>query len=330
MTLIRLLVVTFGTLLLSTSFGAAQTLIRLSHELPVSHNFHKGLEMLAGLLDKRTNGAVKLEIYPSGQLAKDRTIIKELDSATVDAGLAPTIYWTGIMPISGVFDVPYVITSFAEGEQILNGPVGKKLLAELDKFNMVGLTYFNYGFGDFGNNRRPLQTPADFRGLKIRTNNDIGAKLLQTFGASPTFLSGSEVFVALERGTIDGAHVGLSSVVERKLYEALKYITLDRHNAVIYFVIVRKAVFDKLTAEQKAILRTASEEVSAWVAKKQEEDDLAALDLIKSKGVQLITLTPAQIAEWQKVAEPVRAYWLSKTGEEGATLLKQVQDSVKK
>lgn len=303
----------------------AQTTIKFSYELPVTHPFHKGTEKMRDLVAQKTNGAVKLELYPAGQLSKDSNFIKAITSGTLDAGLSPTLYWTGIMPLAGVFDAPFAITTHAQAQRVLAGPVGARLLKELERHQLVGLGYFNYGFGVYGNNKRPLKTPADFVGLKIRTNNDIGAKLLQAYGASPAFMSGSEVFLALERGTVDGSHLGLSSIVERKIYQTVKYLTVDNHNAIPYFVVFRKDVLDKLTPEQRSAIASAVTEVSGSVAKAQEEGDNAAVSFLRQQGMQVIELTPAEIKAWQAAAKPAKDFWLERAGAEGAKLLQDLE-----
>lgn len=303
----------------------AETAIKFSYELPVAHNFHKGAEMLAQKVLERTHGEVKLELFPAGQLAKDSTFIKAITSGSIDGGLSPTLYWTGIMPIAGVFDVPYVMTTHEEAQKVLAGPAGDRLLKGLEKFDLVGLGYFDFGFGIYGNNKRPLPTPADFKGLRIRANNDIGAQLLQTFGASPTFLSGGEVFMALEHGTVDGTHTALTSITERKMYTVMKYLTVDNHNYIPYFVVFRKSVLDKLTPEQQTILRTAVSEVSQWVEQQQAKDDAEAVAILRDKGMQVIELNPAQLKTWRDAAQPVREAWIKKVGKEGEDLLQDVE-----
>lgn len=323
------LIATAGVLLaFSPGAAEAQTKIRFSYELPVTHNFNKGAERLRDLVDKKTNGAVKIELYPAAQLAKDSTFIKTITAGSIDGGLIPTLYWTGVLPLAGVFDVPFVITTHAQAQKVLASPVGARLLSELDRFDLVGLGYFNYGFGIYGNNKRPLKTPADFSGLKIRTNNDIGAKLLQAYNASPVFMSGSEVFLALERGTVDGAHLGLSSIVERKLYQAVKHLTIDNHNAIPYFITVRKEIFSKLTPEHRKAVQEAASEAAAWVAKAQEEDDNNGVKLLREKGMQVIELTPAEVKSWQDSAKSVREFWLQKAGDAGKGLLAQMEAAI--
>jgi tripartite ATP-independent transporter DctP family solute receptor len=310
---------------LSTGSAHAVEVIKLSFELPVTHNFNKAAQTMADNVARRTNGEVKIELYPAGQLAKDSTFIKTINSGGIDAGLSPTLYWTGVMPIAGILDVPYVITTHAQAQRVLAGPVGARLLKELERFDLVGLGYFNYGFGIYGNNKRELKKPDDFKGLKMRTNHDIGAKLLQAFGASPVFLSGSEVFLALERGTVDGAHTGMSSIIERKMFGAMKYVTVDNHNAIPYFVVVRKAVFDRLSPANQKILAEAVREAAASVSRLQEQDDAEGVKVLRANGVAVVELTPAEVKTWQAAAAPVREFWLSKAGADGAELLKLME-----
>lgn len=306
----------------------AQTVIRLSYELPVTHEFHEGAEMLAELVRERTDGSVRIELYPAGQLTGDGNFPREIMAGTVDAGLSPTLYWTRVMPIAGIFDVPYLVRSHQEAQQVLSGEVGQRLLDGLEEFDAVGLGYFNYGFGIYGTTDRRLLEPSDFAGLAMRTNNDIGAQLLQAFGASPTFMSGGEVYLGLQQGTIDGTHTGLSSVLSRSMYEVLNYLTVDNHNMIPYFVMVRKPVFDRLSPEEQEILREAVVEAGAWVAKAQEEADDNAAEALREHGVTVDVLTPEQLTPWAEASESVVDYWLNIVGDEGRELIAAVEQAL--
>jgi tripartite ATP-independent transporter DctP family solute receptor len=310
--------------------GAAQsqTVIRFGYELPVTHEFHEGARMLAKDVLEGTKGSVRIELYPAGQLTKDSTFPREITSGTVDAGLSPTLYWTGVMPIAGIFDVPYVVRDHDEAQKVLKTEVGQRLLDGLTKFNAVGLGYFNYGFGIFGTTKRPLLKPEDFKGMKVRTNNDIGAQLLKAFGASPTFMSGSEVYLGLQQGTVDGTHTGLSSVVSRKMWDVLKHLTVENHNMIPYFVVFRKSVYDKLTPEEQKVLREAVQKSSDWVAKTMKASDDQAVDVLRKQGMQVEVLTPEQLKPWVAAAQPVVDSWLAKNGKEGEALLKSIGETL--
>jgi len=303
----------------------AQNVIRLSYELPVTHQFHEGAQMLAAMVDERTNGSVKIELYPAGQLTRDGNFPREITAGTVDAGLSPTLYWTGVMPIAGIFDVPYLVRTHEEAQQVLAGEVGQRLLDELAQFDAVGLGYFNYGFGIYGTTNRRLLEPADFQGVAMRTNNDIGAQLLQAFGASPTFMSGGEVYLGLQQGTIDGTHTGLSSVLSRNMYEVLDYLTVDNHNMIPYFVMVRKEVYDRLTAEEQQILREAVTEAGDWVAQAMAADDDQAVEALRGHGVTVDVLTPEQLESWAEASRSVVDYWLAIVGDEGREMIASIE-----
>jgi tripartite ATP-independent transporter DctP family solute receptor len=310
------------------SIALSETVIRFGYELPVTHEFHEAATMLAKEVSEGTKGSVKIELYPAGQLTKDSTFPREITSGTVDAGLSPTLYWTGVMPIAGIFDVPYVVRTHDEAQKVLKTEVGQRLLDGLKRFNAVGLGYFNYGFGIFGTAKHPLLKPSDLKGLKIRTNNDIGAQLLKTFGASPTFMSGSEVFLGLQQGTVDGTHTGLTSVLSRKMYDVLKYLVVDNHNMIPYFVIVRKEVYDRLTPEEQTVLRNAVQKAGDWVANLQKQNDEKAVEQLRAAGMQIEILTPDQVKIWAEAAQPVVDEWLKKNGEEGRSLLTSIEKTL--
>jgi tripartite ATP-independent transporter DctP family solute receptor len=316
------------SLLLLPGAAQSQTVIRFGYELPVTHEFHEGAKMLAKDVLEGTKGSVKIELYPAGQLTKDSTFPREITSGTVDAGLSPTLYWTGVMPIAGIFDVPYVVRDHDEAQKVLKTEVGQRLLDGLSKFNAVGLGYFNYGFGIFGTTKRPLLKPEDFKGMKVRTNNDIGAQLLKAFGASPTFMSGSEVYLGLQQGTVDGTHTGLSSVVSRKMWDVLKHLTVENHNMIPYFVVIRKSVYEKLTPDEQKVLRDAVAKSSDWVAKTMKASDDQAVDVLRKQGMQVEVLTPEQLKPWVAAAQPVVDQWLAKNGQEGEALLKSIRQTL--
>lgn len=315
-------------LLALPSMASAETVIRFSYELPVTHEFHQAAQRMAKEVEEGTKGSVKLELYPAGQLTKDSTFPREITSGTVDAGLSPTLYWTGVMPIAGIFDVPYLVQTHDEAQEVLKTDVGQRLLDGLEKFDAVGLGYFNYGFGIFGTAKTPLLKPEDFKGLKIRSNNDMGAALLKSFGASPTFMSGSEVFLGLQQGTVDGTHTGLTSVLSRKMYEVLKYLTVDNHNMIPYFVVIRKSVFDKLTPEEQSVLRKAATNAGDWVAALQKTNDEKAVEELRAQGMQVDVLTPVQIKVWAAAAQPVVDDWLAHVGKDGEDLVASVNKTL--
>lgn len=306
----------------------AQTVIRLVHEQPVNHFMHKAVEMIAKEVSEKTNGSVKIEIYPAGQLVKDADFPREVMSGTADAGLSASLYWAGVMPIVGIFDVPFLVQTHEEAQKVLASDVGRQLLAGLEKFQAVGLGYFNYGFGNWGTTKRELLKPDDFKSLKIRSNNDMGAQLLKAFGASSVFMTGSELFLAMQQGTIDGAHIGLSSTVSRKTYEVVKNVTVDNHNLVVFFVVVRKAVYDKLTPQEQSVLREAVRKAEAWVAEVSKKEDDDAIVELRKHGVRVTVLAPEDARVWAKAAQPVRDTWLKRMGKSGEELLVSVEKTL--
>lgn len=312
----------------TTTAAQAETVIRLSYGLPVTHKFHEGAQKLAEMVDERTDGSVKIELYPAGQLTRDANFPREMMAGTAEAGLSPTLYWTGVMPIAGIFDVPYLVRTHQEAQTVLAGEVGQRLLGELEQFDAVGLGYFNYGFGIYGTSDRQLLEPADFEGLAMRTNNDIGAQLLQAFGASPTFMSGGEVYMGLQQGTIDGTHTGLSSVLSRNMFEVLDYLTVDNHNMIPYFVMVQRDIYDSLTAEQQQILRDAVVEAGGWVAQEMEAADEQAVEALRDHGVTLDLLTPEQLESWAEASSGVIDYWLDIVGEDGRNLITSIETTL--
>ena len=168
-----------------------------------------------------------MEVYPAGQLYKGTSILKSVMSGAIEMGITYNGTWTGSVPLMDLFDINFLFKDYGQVEKAWRGKIGDKLRAEMEKYNVRAL-----GFGAYGesfcllNKKRPLKSPDDFRGLKIRANQPMAADSVKALGASPVMMSSSEVYMALQRGTIDGASSGPTTFVKRKWFEVADYVTI--------------------------------------------------------------------------------------------------------
>jgi C4-dicarboxylate-binding protein DctP len=292
--------------------------IKFSHVVALDTPKGKAAEYFKKLAEERTKGRVKVEVYPNSQLYKDGEEMEALQLGSVQM-LAPSVAKFG--PLGArefeVFDLPYIFDSFAELHKVTDGPVGKKLFKKLETKNITGLAFWDNGFKDFSANRA-LRLPGDVKGLKMRiqSSNVLDAEI-RALGGLPQKMAFSEVYQGLQTGVVDGTENPPSNFYTQKMHEVQKFLTLTDHGVIEYAVIVNKPFWDGLPADIRTTLEGAMKDATKFandIAKKENDDALEGVR--KSGKTEVITLTPAQKAEWKKALVPVHREMESRIGKD--------------
>ena len=303
------LVVAASTLLAfgGSAIAQQQIVIKFSHVVALDTPKGKAAEYFKKLAEERTKGRVKVEVYPNSQLYKDGEEMEALQLGSVQM-LAPSVAKFG--PLGArefeVFDLPYIFNSFAELHKVTEGPVGKKLFKKLETKNIAGLAFWDNGFKDFSANKA-LRLPGDVKGLKMRiqSSNVLEAQI-RALGGLPQKMAFSEVYQGLQTGVVDGTENPPSNFYTQKMHEVQKFLTLTDHGVIEYAVIANKPFWDALPADIRTTLEGAMKDATKFandIAKKENDDALEGVR--KSGKTEIITLTPAQKAEWKKALVPV-------------------------
>jgi C4-dicarboxylate-binding protein DctP len=303
------LVVAASTLLAfgGSAIAQQQIVIKFSHVVALDTPKGKAAEYFKKLAEERTKGRVKVEVYPNSQLYKDGEEMEALQLGSVQM-LAPSVAKFG--PLGArefeVFDLPYIFDSFAELHKVTEGPVGKKLFKKLETKNIAGLAFWDNGFKDFSANKA-LRLPGDVKGLKMRiqSSNVLEAQI-RALGGLPQKMAFSEVYQGLQTGVVDGTENPPSNFYTQKMHEVQKFLTLTDHGVIEYAVIANKPFWDALPADIRTTLEGAMKDATKFandIAKKENDDELEGVR--KSGKTEIITLTPAQKAEWKKALIPV-------------------------
>jgi C4-dicarboxylate-binding protein DctP len=315
-----LLLVAMAALLAFAGSALAQQpiVIKFSHVVAVDTPKGKAAEYFKKLAEERTKGRVKVEVYPNSQLYKDGEEMEALQLGSVQM-LAPSVAKFG--PLGArefeVFDLPYIFDSFAELHKVTEGPVGKKLFKKLETKNIAGLAFWDNGFKDFSANKA-LRLPGDVKGLKMRiqSSNVLEAQI-RALGGLPQKMAFSEVYQGLQTGVVDGTENPPSNFYTQKMHEVQKFLTLTDHGVIEYAVIANKPFWDGLPADIRATLEGAMKDATKFandIAKKENDDALEGVR--KSGKTEIITLTPAQKAEWKKALITVHREMESRIGKE--------------
>jgi C4-dicarboxylate-binding protein DctP len=284
--------------------GAVEPIvIKFSHV--VTNDAPKGKAALKfkELVEQRTGGKVRIEVYANSTLYRDKDEMAALQLGAVHI-LAPSLAKFGLLGVSEfeVFDLPYLFDDYADLHKITNGPIGQKLLRKLEPKGIIGLAFWDNGFKVMSGNR-PLKNPADFRGLRMRIQpSKVLDAQMRALGALPQLIDFSDVYRALKTGVVDGTENPPSNLYSQKMYEIQRYVTASNHGYLGYAVIVNKRFWDALPSNIRETLETTMQDVTRYANEmaKRENDD--ALQAVRRTGKsQVYALTAEERQAWKKV-----------------------------
>lgn len=302
-------------LIAGVSSSQAATELKLSNQFPPSHHISKGLIVFADKVKEYSKGAVEVKIFDSAQLFKDTEIVEALQEGNVDTGLVPTNKWSGMIPAADVFEMPFIFQDMDSIKKFIEAGAGDLLEGEFQKKGVKTLFWVDYGYIQFFNNKRPVAAPEDFKGLKMRSFSTGDAETLQALGAAPTVMSSSEMYMALQRGTVDGATTGMPAAVSRKIMEVQKYMTEANYSTAQFVVQANLAAWKKLPKEQQDAVLLAGKDAEAWIRAAIADSEAQAKAVIEKAGVEIRQLTPEDRKHLIQATESVRATFASKGGE---------------
>lgn len=299
----------------------AVTSWKLSNQLPPSHFISQGMDVFAEKVDEYSKGEMKVEVFHSAQLFKDTEIVEAIQEGLVEMALVPVNKWSGMVPAADVFEMPFILKDLNSPEKFVKAGAGEILDKEFMSKGAKIVFWVDYGLVQFYNNKRPLTKPSDFEGLKIRTFSKGSADTVTALGGTPAVMSSSEMYMALQRGTVDGATTGMPAAVSRKIFEVQKYMTIANYTTAQFFVQSNLEWWDSLNDNERDVLLKAGEDASRFIRGSIEAAEEKAYNVIKDYGVEIYTLSDEELAVFVKATEPVRAAFTQNTGEIGKKLM---------
>jgi len=308
-------------LVMSVSPSVAATELKLSNQLPPSHHISKGLVVFAEKVKEYSQGAVEVKIFDSAQLFKDTEIVEALQVGNVDFGLVPVNKWSGMIAAADVFEMPFMFQDLSSIKKFIDAGAGDLLDMEFQQKGVKTLFWVDYGYIQFFNNKHPLATPDDFKGLKMRSFSRGDAETLTALGAAPTVMSSSEMYMALQRGTVDGATTGMPAAVSRKITEVQKYMTEANYTTAQFTVQANLDVWNKLPKDQQDIILKAGKDAETWIRSAIADSEAKAKEDIVKAGLQIQELTTEQRQQFIESTKSVRQKFADKTGELATKLM---------
>jgi len=301
--------------------AAAQTTMKIN--ISVAQNSHYGvaIDTFAREVEARTNGRYRIQTFYAGALGAERESVEGVQLGTLDLTLTSTGPLPNFVPEVAILDIPFLFRDYAHARAVLDGPIGQEMLQKFPPKGMVALAWAENGFRHMTNSKRPVNAPDDLKGLKMRTmENPIHIQAYKQFGILPTPMAFTEVFTALQQGTVDGQENPLSVITAAKLDQVQKNLTLTGHVYSPAVILMNKAQWDKLSAADKqAFLDAAKEAVKANRARIDDDERKAVADL-RSKGMAIVENVDK--AKFQTTLAPVYADFGKRFGQENIDKIK--------
>lgn len=263
--------------------------LRFGHGLPTTHPVHTSIEHMARLVAEKSGGQIEIKVYPSEQLGTERELIEQLQIGTIDMAKVSAAVMESFSPDYEVLNLPYIFRSREHGFAVLDGPIGGDILESGAAVGLRGLCFMDAGSRSFYTISKPIYSPDDLAGLKIRVQESPTAmELVNTLGATATPIAWGELYSALQQGVVDGAENNPPSFLTSSHYNVARFYSLNEHTAVPDVVLIAEKTWDRLTPEQRVWIQEAADEASLFqrVLWKKFSDD--ALTKVEADGVTII------------------------------------------
>jgi C4-dicarboxylate-binding protein DctP len=304
---IKLVLLSLAAVLLAVAPAlAAPVVIKFSHVVAVDTPKGQAAEYFKKLVEERSKGDIKVEVYPNSSLYGDREELEALSMNSIQMAAPSFSKFTTFVPQLELFDLPFLFNDNDHLHKVLNGDVGQKLLTMVEKRGMVGLAYWDNGFKQMSANKLLIK-PEDAAGLKFRI---MSSKVLdaqfKAIGANPQVLPFSEVYSALQQRVVDACENPLSNFYTQKFFEVQNNLTLTNHGYLGYMVVTNKIFWKKLTEEQRQIITQAMKDSTEQANKLALEMDIRYMNEIKASGKTKINeLTKEQRQAWKAKLMPI-------------------------
>jgi len=300
--------------------------LRFGYTVTAEHPIGDGVRKFIALIDANSKGKIQIREYPSAALGSDTQQVASLRGGVQDLTAISSSPLVGLVESLALFDLPFLFASEDEADAILDGPIGRRLLDQLADKGLVGLCYFENGFRNLTNSKRPIQKLEDLAGLKLRTQQSaVYLETFSTLGANTIPMAFPEVYSALESRAIDAQENPYANIYQSRFYEVNKYLTATRHAYNPLPVMVSKKLWDDLTPDERALFHAACDEAKIYQRAVTRAQNAKLLALLQEEGMVYNELAEAEIGRMRTRLQPVVEKYTERIG---AALVHQVTDAL--
>ena len=329
----RLMIKTLVAAAALTAFGMAsaqvsERTIKFATQNPKGHPLVMGMEKFAEIVKTKSAGKIKVNLFPGGVLGGDAPNVSALQGGTLEMVSMNSGILASQVKEFAIFDFPFLFNNSKEADAVVDGPFGKKMHAKLPEKGIVGLTYWELGFRNMTNSKRPINKVEDLAGLKIRViPNPINLDWVRALDANPTPMAFPEVYAALESKALDGQENPYSVIAANKFFEVQKHLTITNHVYNPQSVIISKKFWDALSADEKKLIGDAAVEAGKYQRQVAREAATTALDALKKSGMQVTELPAPEVDKLRDKMRPVIAKYAVAVGQD---TIKDMQEELAK
>ena len=280
--------------------------IRFGHLNNPDHPISMGVKKFAEIVAAKSGGKLQVKEFPSNQLGTEQQQTSALQGGVQEMQSPATTSIVGIVKEYGVVDFPFSVSSYTQAFALLDGPLGKALLERLPEKGLVGLAYWDLGFRNVTNSKRPIARPEDLEGLKLRViPNPVFLDTFKAFKANPVPMSFSELYTALETKAVDGQENPYAVILSNKFFEVQKYVSGTNHVYGTNVILVGKKFWDRLSPTEQKILQDAAIEARDYQRQVSRAAAEKAVGELTAKGMQFNEVSPAEQQRMREIAKPV-------------------------
>ncbi len=306
----------------------AQTSWTMASGYPESSFFTQNIRQMIKEIEEKSGGKLKMKTFGSANLGSDEQMQSALVGGVQEMMVGSTAPLAGMVKEFGVFDLPFLFNSEKEADAVLDGQLGQDLLKKLEARGLIGLVYWENGFRNMTNSKRPIVRAEDMQGIKLRVmQNQIALGVFNTLGANAVPMPFSELFTALETRTVDGQENPITTIQSSKFYEVQPYLTITRHVYTPWVVLASKKWWDKLSPDEQKLVRQAAEASRDFERKDSRADSLKAMGTLEQAGMKINTVSPEEVARMREKVQPVVDKY---TQELGPELIQQLNAEIGK
>lgn len=267
----------------------AQTALKMNITIQQNSHYGVAIDAFAREIEKRTNGRYKIQNFYAGALGAERESIEGVQLGTLDMTMTSTGPVPNFVPEVAILDIPFLFRDYAHARGVLDGPIGQEMLAKFESKGLKALVWAENGFRHMTNNKHAVNSPADLRGLKMRTmENPVHIQAYKGFGIIPTPMAITEVFTALQQGTVDGQENPVSSIQGQKFDQVQKHLSLTGHVYSPAVILMSKKQWDQLSVDDKKNFTDAAKEAVKVNRARIEDDERNGVAYFRSKGMQVV------------------------------------------
>ena len=264
--------------------------LRLPHNLSEDHPVHIGLQNFAKKVEEKTNGEIKVQIFPNAVLGDERTVLEQLQNGVVDMTKVSAAALENFAPVYSVFSLPYVFESEDHYYKVMGSEAIQKMHNSTQEHGFYGLTFYDSGARSFYTKNKAINTPDDLKGLKIRVqNSQMAIEMVQLLGGAPTPMPYGDVYTAIQQSVIDGAESNITALTTGRHGEVAKVFSYNEHTRVPDFLIISTKTWDGLSSEQqKAVKEAANESTQEYRNLWNDALKSAEKEAVEKLGVKLV------------------------------------------